>query len=162
MASEARRWNRLADRMSYFHSRLGAEFDTIYSFSDGSFAKIMTLQAYLRMVMQFYEHLNAHHSIEEVYVFPVLAQKMPNFANNEKHKNSHKVIHKGELRLDKLEGLASSWEKEPTTFSPDTLRACLDEFRKPLFTHLDEEVRDLSAESLKKYYTLEEVDRLPM
>jgi hypothetical protein len=25
----------------------------------------------------------------------VLAQKMPGFANNERHKNSHKVIHAG-------------------------------------------------------------------
>lgn len=145
--------------MSYFHSWLGAEFDTVYSFSDGSFAKTMTLQAYLRMVMQFHGHLCAHHDIEETYVFPVLARKMPSFADNEKHKSSHKVIHEG---LDKLETLAASWKKEPTTFSPDTLRACLDEFRKPLFTHLDEEVRDLSSENLKKYYSLEEVDQLPM
>ncbi|KAG8681222.1 hypothetical protein FRC09_017664, partial [Ceratobasidium sp. 395] len=64
--------------------------------------------------------------------------------------------------LDKLQSLASSWKEDPTAFSPIILRACMDEFRKPLFTHLDEEVRDLSAENLKKYYTLEELDRLPM
>ncbi|KAG8706964.1 hypothetical protein FRC08_000771 [Ceratobasidium sp. 394] len=128
-------------------------------FSDGSFAKIMTLPAYLRMITQFHEHLEAHHSIEETYVFPVLAQRMPSFANNERHKNAHKVIHKG---LDKLQGLASSWKEDPTTFSPAALRTCMDEFRKPLFTHLEEEVRDLSAENVKKYYTLEELDRLPM
>jgi hypothetical protein len=56
----------------------------------------------------------------------------------------------------------------------------LDGFRKVLFDHLDEEVRqrllnspchrslirrqvyDLRAENLQKYYTLQEVNRLPM
>lgn len=28
--------------------------------------------------------------------------------------------------------------------------------------HLDEEVQDLSAENLKKYWTLEELDKIPM
>lgn len=42
--------------------------------------------------------------------------------------------------LDKLQKLVLSWEEEPSTFSPAALRACLDEFRTPLFTHLEEEV----------------------
>ncbi|CAE6438711.1 unnamed protein product [Rhizoctonia solani] len=133
--------------------------DSIYAFSDGSFARIMPLPAYLRMIMEFHDHLDMHHNIEETYVFPVLAQKMPNFASNERHKNSHKVIHAG---LDKLKDLVTGWKEVPTTFSPATLRSCLDEFKSPLFKHLEEEVRDLSAENLKKYYTLEEVDHLPM
>ncbi|CUA66668.1 hypothetical protein RSOLAG22IIIB_00109 [Rhizoctonia solani] len=159
MTSENRRWNRLADRMAYFHEALAAKFDSIYAFSDGSFAKIMPLPAYLRMIMDFHDHLDTHHNIEETYVFPVLAQKMSSFASNERHKNSHKVIHAG---LDKLRDLVTGWKEEPTTFSPATLRSCLDEFKTPLFKHLEEEVRDLSAENLKKYYTLEEIDRLPM
>ncbi|KEP54559.1 hemerythrin HHE cation-binding domain protein [Rhizoctonia solani 123E] len=150
MTSENRRWNRLTTLTLV---------DSIYAFSDGSFAKIMPLPAYLRMIMEFHDHLDMHHNIEETYVFPVLAQKMPNFANNERHKNSHKVIHAG---LDKLKNLVTGWKEVPTTFSPATLRSCLDEFKPPLFKHLEEEVRDLSAENLKKYYTLEEVDRLPM
>ncbi|KAF8609000.1 hypothetical protein BDV93DRAFT_519027 [Ceratobasidium sp. AG-I] len=138
MSSEQRRWNRLADRMNFFHAALGAKFDNIYALSDGSFAGLgISLQMYLRLIMQFHEHLNGHHGIEEAYVFPVLAQRMPSFANGERHKNAHKVIHAG---LDKLEKLASSWEEEPSTFSPAILRACLDEFRTPLFTHLEEEV----------------------
>ncbi|CAE6416412.1 unnamed protein product [Rhizoctonia solani] len=150
---------KLADRMAFFHAALAAKFDNIYALSDGSFTKFMPLPAYLRMVMEFHDHLDAHHSIEETYVFPVLAQKMPSFAENEQHKKSHKVIHAG---LDKLKDLATSWKSEPTTFSPAILRSCLDEFKTPLFNHLSEEVRDLSGENLKKYYTLEEVDRLPM
>jgi hypothetical protein len=77
----------------------------------------MSLQAYLRIIAQFHERgsispwctkldyhtipssdLNGHHGIEEAYVFPVLAQRMPNFANDERHKNAHKVIHKGKQR----------------------------------------------------------------
>ncbi|KAL5631272.1 hypothetical protein ACGC1H_006954 [Rhizoctonia solani] len=137
MTSENRRWNRLADRMAFFHAALAAKFDSIYAFSDGSFARIMPLPAYLRMIMEFHDHLDMHHNIEETYVFPVLAQKMPNFASNERHKNSHKVIHAG---LDKLKDLVTGWKEVPTTFSPATLRSCLDEFKSPLFKHLEEEV----------------------
>lgn len=106
------------------------------------------------MCVDYSSDLDTHHSIEEAYVFPVLAQRMPSFSNNERHKNAHKVIHAGKLQqatcfctriqlalgLDKLKGLATAWGKDPTTFSPTVLRACLDEFKTPLFKHLGEEV----------------------
>ena len=79
----------------------------------------------------------------------------------------------------------SKWLDEPSTYKPEEMRACLDGWRDVLFNHLDEEVctglglpricqthnpalmclrrgqvRDLSAESLKKYWTVEEVARI--
>lgn len=42
------------------------------------------------------------------------------------------------------------------------MRACLDGFREVLFTHLDEEVKDLEGENLKKYFSLEELESIPM
>jgi hypothetical protein len=42
------------------------------------------------------------------------------------------------------------------------MRACLDGFREVLFTHLDEEVNDLRGENMKKYWTLEELEAIPM
>lgn len=35
-------------------------------------------------------------------------------------------------------------------------------YRDVLMRHLDEEVSDLAGENLKKYFTLEELDKIPM
>jgi len=40
------------------------------------------------------------------------------------------------------------------------MRVCLDSFREVLFKHLDEEVADLLGENLRKYWTLEVVERI--
>lgn len=42
--------------------------------------------------------------------------------------------------LDKLTDLISKYRKDPTSYSPTEMRACLDSFREVLFRHLDEEV----------------------
>ncbi|EIN11918.1 hypothetical protein PUNSTDRAFT_132064 [Punctularia strigosozonata HHB-11173 SS5] len=103
--------------------------------------------------------LTAHHTIEETYFFPKLAKRMPAFAKDKDgdHIKSHKAIHKG---LDDLAALIKKWNEEPSTYSPEEMRACLDSWRDVLFRHLDEEVADLSGENMKKYWKLEEVDRL--
>lgn len=41
--------------------------------------------------------LTAHHTIEERYIFPVLAKRMPEFRDDEKHIKSHHAIHDGPL-----------------------------------------------------------------
>lgn len=71
------------------------------------------------------------------HVFPTLAEKMPEFRPNERHKASHKLIHDG---LDKVGALVEEFRKEPSSYSPARLREALDSFREPLYTHLDEEV----------------------
>ena len=79
--------------------------------------------------------------------------------------------------MDELTKNVRKWFDEPSTYKPEEMRACLDSWREALFSHLDQEVRpsgfvaltsgqfivqvkDLSAESMKKYWTLEEVDRI--
>ena len=42
--------------------------------------------------------------------------------------------------LDDLADLIKKYSKEPSSYSPDEMRACLDGFRDVLFSHLDEEV----------------------
>lgn len=82
--------------------------------------------------------------------------------------------------LEKLSSLLAKWRKSPSTYSPSEMRSCLDGFREVLFYHLDEEVSssrsrwqmykfyhhqqvaDLRGENLKKYFTLEEIERLPV
>lgn len=44
------------------------------------------------------------------------------------------------LGLDDLEVLLKKYKSEPSSYSPQELRECLDSFREVLFRHLDEEV----------------------
>lgn len=51
----------------------------------------------------------------------------------------------------------------PNTYSAATLREIMDGFREILFRHLDEEVHDLGAESMKAAgWTLAELKKIPM
>jgi len=45
-----------------------------------------------------------------------------------------------EIGLDALHALITKVRENPSSYSPADLRACLDSFREPLMTHLDEEV----------------------
>ncbi|KAK7057131.1 hemerythrin HHE cation binding domain-containing protein [Favolaschia claudopus] len=161
-AYEERRWNRFGDTMNQFHSYFKQEFNTIYELADGTFSKRgMSLSLYLEKARQLNTHLTMHHTIEEKHIFPILAKKMPEFALETEHGHieSHKKIHDG---LDELATLVYKFKKEPTTYSPTEMRACLDGFREVLFAHLDEEVSDLQGENMKKYWTLEELEAIPM
>ena len=84
--------------------------------------------------------------------------------------------------LDALSALIRKWSEEPSKYSPEEMRACLNSWREVLFKHLDQEVRglsascsggsvlnriyiqvqDLSGENMKKYWTLEELERIPI
>ncbi|GAA5972792.1 hypothetical protein JCM21900_000308 [Sporobolomyces salmonicolor] len=50
----------------------------------------------------------------------------------------------------------------PSSYSPTELRTNLAAWGPILFYHLDAEVASLKPEVLRRYYTLEEVKRLPM
>ncbi|KDQ57496.1 hypothetical protein JAAARDRAFT_193815 [Jaapia argillacea MUCL 33604] len=157
--------------MAHFHAWFKQEFNSVYEVSksvppihlaDGSFnARGMSLRQYLRQAKSLSTHLTFHHSLEERHIFPVLAEKMPQFdhAADGEHIKSHKGIHDG---LDELDALILKWTENPSEYSPVEMRECLDGFREVLFRHLDEEVNDLKGENMKKYWTLEEMERIPM
>lgn len=75
------------------------------------------------------------------------------------HLASHHGIHAG---LTSLSALLTKWGANPSEYSPKELRDCLDGFREVLFRHLDEEVEDLKGDNMKRYWTLEEMERFPM
>jgi len=159
-AEQERKWNSLAERMDHFHRYFKMEFKEVYELADGSFAKRgLSLQGYLRMASQFSHHLTVHHTIEEEYIFPILGKRMPAFADGDVHIHSHELIHHG---LDKLGALVRKWNAEPSTYSPEEMRASLDSWKDVLFSHLDDEVKDLGGENMKKYWKVEELDSIPM
>jgi len=159
-ARDARRWNMLSQRMSIFHEMFKEEFNTLYELADGSFnQRGMSLSYYLASAHQMKTHLTMHHTIEERHIFPFLAKRMPQFANAAVHINSHKGIHDG---LEDLSTLLTKWTSDPKTYSPTEMKHCLDGFRDVLFKHLDEEVADLRGENLQNYFTLEEIEKIPI
>lgn len=93
--------------------------------------------------------------IEERFIFPILAQRMPQF--KAEHLESHKGIHEGNVFIiflkvllilfdagtDRLAVLLSKYASKPASYSPTEMQECLDSWREVLFNHLDEEVRRL-------------------
>ncbi|KAF5370877.1 hypothetical protein D9758_002041 [Tetrapyrgos nigripes] len=158
------RWNYMSTTMNSYHQMFKQEFDLLYELADGSFNKRgMSLSSYLDLARRMNQHLTVHHTIEERHIFPHLAKRMKEFSKDpgdgHDHLASHKGIHDG---LESLASLVSKYKLDPTTYSPTEMRACLDSFREVLFTHLDQEVADLHGENLKKYFTLEEIESIPM
>ncbi|KAF9062112.1 hypothetical protein BDP27DRAFT_1337037 [Rhodocollybia butyracea] len=159
---DERKWNKLSRMMSSFHEGFKEQFNTLYELSDGSFNKRgWSLGLYLESAKRFNDHLTMHHTIEEAYIFPILGRRMKQFSTESdgEHLASHKGIHDG---LQSLKSLIHKCKADPTSYSPTEMRACLDNFREVLFSHLDQEVQDLQGENLKKYFTLKEVEEIPV
>ncbi|ORX38632.1 hypothetical protein BD324DRAFT_372514 [Kockovaella imperatae] len=155
----------MADRMERFHSHFRYEFNRVYTLADGGFHKEgMSLARFLREAQQLSHHLTMHHTIEERYVFPQLARKMPQFKAGAReggeHLKSHKAIHDG---LEKYEKFLEEALRDTSSYNASTLRGIMDGFREVLYRHLDEEVHDLSAPSMRAAgWTLAEIRQIMM
>lgn len=124
----------------------------------------MNLQRFLREAEQVSHHLDMHHRIEEAYIFPLLAKKMPAFRDGAREKGEHIISHRGiHDGLTKYDKYISEAKANPASYDAEKLREIMDGFREVLFTHLEHEVRDLGAESMQKHgFTLAELKRFPM
>ena len=96
---------------------------------------------------------------EEQHIFPILAQRMPAFRKELELLTQHKQIHAG---IEKLEKYLDEVKVSKRDLRLDELKAIMDGFGPVLFAHLDDEVKQLAPENLQKYFSLEEVQRLPM
>jgi hemerythrin-like domain-containing protein len=118
-----------------------------------------SIRQFITMGLEFCSHLSMHHSIEEQHVFPLLAKKMPEFRKGDDLLKQHRGIHAG---MDKLEAYLSDCRCGETDFSLAEVKKLMDTFGAVLWAHLDDEIRTLGAENMRKYWTLEEMRRLPM
>lgn len=156
---EQRRWNWLSEEMNSYHQWFKDRFKVIEECADGSFTKRrMTLPMYLDLVNSFISSLTAHHTVEERFIFPVLAKRIPKFAhdNEDGHVNSHRAIHDG---LDDLTKHSSKWRHNPSSYSPAEMKVCLDNLKGVLFEHLDQEVEDIKGDKLRPHFKLEEIEQ---
>ncbi|KAG8527601.1 uncharacterized protein KY384_007754 [Bacidia gigantensis] len=159
-AAERRVYSRMADTMSYYHNHFKSTWKTLYTACEKNKRPAgMSIKQYLNTACEFVHHLEMHHSIEERHIFPLLAQRMPVFQREMELLEQHKRIHKGIDALEKYVNACKAGERE---LRLEEMKDVLDGFREVLWQHLDEEVRNLGADNMKKYWTIQEMERMPM
>jgi hemerythrin-like domain-containing protein len=157
---EFRQFNRMAEHMDHFHSNFRMTWNVLYTACETQKRpRNMSIKQFLSMGQQFCHHLTVHHTIEEQHIFPVLAQKMPAFRKELELLTQHKQIHKGLDKFEKYLEECGSGERE---LRMGEMKEILDTFGTVLWQHLDDEVKQLGAENMRKYWTAEEIRRMPM
>jgi hemerythrin-like domain-containing protein len=119
----------------------------------------MSLRQFLSTGLEFCHHLTMHHTIEERHIFPVLAKKMPAFKKELELLSQHKQIHVG---LEKFEDYLNKCRSGEHELRLEEMKVVMDGFGKVLWQHLDDEVKQLGAENMRTFWTLEEMRRMPM
>jgi len=117
----------------------------------------MSIRAFIALGLSFVQSLTMHHNIEEAHVFPMLATKMPRFREQEAMKAQHRAIHDGLDRFGRyLEGCRGG-ERE---LRLGELGEIMDGFGDVLWQHLDQEVKELEAANMRRFWTVEEMRRM--
>lgn len=159
-ASEFRQYNRLAEFMDYYHNHFRSTWTLMLTACEKNKRPDgMSIRQFIQVGQQLCSQLNMHHGIEEAHLFPVLAKKMPAFQKELHLLTQHKEIHKGLGRLDKYLEACRTGEQE---LRMNELKDVLDSFGTVLWQHLDDEVAQLGAENMRKFWTLEEMRKMPM
>ena len=117
----------------------------------------MSIRQFINTGLQFCHALETHHSIEEHYIFPTLATKMPAFRKELELLTQHKQIHAG---LEKFEDYLNDCKSGEKELRMQGLKDVMDTFGKVLWQHLDDEVKQLGAENMRKYWTKDEMQGL--
>ncbi|KAI0015429.1 hypothetical protein F4780DRAFT_763989 [Xylariomycetidae sp. FL0641] len=172
--AEFRGYNRLAEHMDLFHAHFRSQWNMLYgAASSGRRPGGLSLRSFISEGQAFLSQLAMHHHIEETYIFPVLAKRMPEFSasasagggnnNNNKKANEllqqHKEIHRG---MDALKAYLDRCERRECELRLPELKDLLDTWGAVLWTHLDQEVKALGAENMRKHWSIEEIRRIPM
>jgi hemerythrin-like domain-containing protein len=175
-ASDFRAYNSMAEHMEYFvsssavhqdaeltkaqHNRFRASWNLLYGACEsGKRPSNISMRQFLSTGLDFCSHLEMHHNIEEQHIFPVLAKKMPAFQHELQMRSQHKEIHAGLVKLQKYLEEVRSGERELIL---KELKVVMDGFGKVLWEHLNDEVKQLGAENMRTFWTLEEMRRMPM
>ncbi|KAH6603481.1 hypothetical protein Trco_008256 [Trichoderma cornu-damae] len=158
---ELKKYNRLADKMNWFHNNFRQSWNVLWqACTTGRRPQGMSLKQLFQIGTEFAEHLTVHHRIEEAYLFPRLAQRMPEFDPEKGDMvRQHAQIHEGLSRFEEYLRQCKSGEKD---FEMSVLKDRMESWGGVLWAHLDDEVRSLGAENMRKYWTLQEIGRLDM
>ena len=170
---------RMGITMEWYHNNFRNTWKVLYgACSSGKRPANMSIRQFLNTGSEFAHHLTMHHTIgippflelairhyslmtlvEEQHIFPVLAQRMPAFRKELELLAQHKQIHNG---LDKFEAYIDDCKAGNRDMRMDELKVIMDSFGTVLWAHLQDEVNQLSVDNMRKYWSLDEVRRLPM
>ncbi|KAK6078500.1 hypothetical protein SCUP234_06123 [Seiridium cupressi] len=163
--SEFRQYNRMADHMEMFHAHFRSTWNMLWgACTSGRRPAGMSLKSFINDGLQFLRHLTVHHDIEETHIFPVLARRMPEFKAGKGNGaaellRQHREIHKG---MDGMEEYLRDVQAGREEFDLVRLKERMESWGEVLWKHLDQEVKTLGAENMRKYWTAEEIRRMPM
>ncbi|KZL64735.1 neutrophil cytosol factor 2 protein [Colletotrichum tofieldiae] len=158
-------YNRLAVRMEQFHEHFRHTWTMLY---DAAITKRrpsnFTQEELIDAGIRFVDNLEGHHRVEETYIFPVLAKRMPEFRHNGRNQKAaelilqHEEIHRGmtamrEYLIACKDGIAD--------FQFSILQQKMDSWGKTLWIHLEQEVKVLGVESMRQYWTMDEMTAFP-
>lgn len=156
--ADYRTFNRVAVQMDAFHNHFRATWNTMYHACENNKRPSgMSIRQFLGMGLEFCHHLTMHHTIEERYVFPELAVKMPLFRQRDHLLGQHAQIHVG---LEEFEKYLAKCRSGETELRMGEMKQMMDGFGKVLWTHLDDEVEQLGAENMRKFWTKDEMSRI--
>lgn len=178
-SADFRAYNRMADHMEMFvgirpnetnnstqqltgqqHNSFRQTWKTLYAAcSSGRRPSNTSLRQFLTVGLDFCHHLEMHHSIEENHIFPLLAKNMPEFRKELDLLTQHKQIHAG---LDKFEAYLEACRRGETELRLEEAKSLMDAFGDVLWAHLEDEVKALGAENMRRFWTLQEMERMPM
>ncbi|KAF2217319.1 hypothetical protein CERZMDRAFT_109068 [Cercospora zeae-maydis SCOH1-5] len=159
-AQEYRVYNSMAEHMELFHNSFRQTWNIIYSACvSNTRPSGLSIRQFLALCSQFCHHLTMHHTIEEQHIFPVLAKKMGFFSPKEHALKQHQGIHDG---VEALEEWVQEVKEGSREFRLKDLKVVLDGFGEVLWKHLEDEVRELGAENMRKYWSVQEMRGMPM
>ncbi|KAI9031111.1 hypothetical protein DFJ74DRAFT_654655 [Hyaloraphidium curvatum] len=118
----------------------------------------VSIREFLSAGLGFLENLEGHHDIEEYYVFPALARRIPEFSSAGVLTAQHGEIHAG---MDRMKALLEACRKGERELRLSELKEVMDSFGPALMRHLDQEVRLLEPENLSRYYRVDELGLIP-
>ncbi|KAK4177263.1 hypothetical protein QBC36DRAFT_327393 [Triangularia setosa] len=160
--SEFKIYNRLAEQMEYFHNHFVGMWTTLYTACVNSRRPPnMSLKQFLDEGLRLVRYLESHHTIEETHLYPILAKKMPQFKAGKSNRllKQHELIHKG---MDQLQEYILMCKSREVDLELSVLKEKMDNWGEVLMKHLDDEVKELEAETMRKYWTLEEMRAIPI
>ncbi|KAK5199494.1 hypothetical protein LTR92_000033 [Exophiala xenobiotica] len=154
-AEEFRVYNRLAVMMDQYHNHFRYTWNMIYkTCTSGSRPAGMSIRGFLSQGLHLCQALTVHHTIEERHVFPELAERMPLFRENDHLIAQHEMIHEGLVKMENYLDACRTGERELRLAE---LKEVMDSFGEVLWTHLDDEVAQLGAENMRKFWSKEEI-----
>ncbi|KAK3296313.1 uncharacterized protein B0H64DRAFT_475137 [Chaetomium fimeti] len=182
---EFRIYNRLAEQMDYFHEHFRQMYNTLQTACATNRRPAgMTLKQFIEEGLRLARYLEMHHSIEETHLYPLLGRKMPEFrattsappgggkegggggGGGRKGKaeecellRQHKVIHDG---MDETADYLRRCRDRECELELGVLKEKMESWGDVLLQHLDQEVRDLGAEKMRKHFTVQEMKAIPM